>query len=553
VSPLLGLVLAGCPYIGDDAAFERFDVDDDGHAWPDDCDEGDPSVFPGAEERCNGVDDDCDGTVDEDDAIDASAWYSDADGDGHGDVSDVQTSCDPGDGWSADGDDCDDDEATTSPSAEEVCDDGVDNDCVDDPAHCRLVGDVGAAEALGGRVLTPAAPASVRGLAAGDFNGDGFSDLAVGHSSAAQVQVFLGPFEGERSTPDWTLSGPSGSRFGHALVADDLDGDGLDDLVVTAPGWTRQLLGGPVPSAGAAFAFVDAAWRAADPVDLGPYVLVEGASSYEGLGHSLAVVRGPEPRVAVGTPSVGILLVSPAGEPVAGIGYDRELACPMNEALAALDLDGDGQEELAGSSDGCPALVGGAGLAHVYPGDLEGEHGAEAALLVVHGPHPQDAFGFNLADRSDLDGDGHDDLLVGAPSVTGDLGRTGAWFGFSGTGRGELTADLATWRRDGPGVDGIFGFSQLVEDLDGDGLADLFVAGPRSAGDGGLGRVWYGPVGSGAPNPELALTGAVGSYFGVAAVALPRANDDAIADLAVWEITPNAPTSTVHIVFGRGQ
>ncbi len=90
-----------------------------------DCDDEDPEVSPGATERCNGIDDDCDGEIDEDPT---TTWYADADGDGYGNASFTVDSCDPGEGWVDDATDCDDTEATTHPDAEEACN-GVDDDC----------------------------------------------------------------------------------------------------------------------------------------------------------------------------------------------------------------------------------------------------------------------------------------------------------------------------------------------------------------------------------------------------------------------------------------
>src|SRR5690606_35535699 len=59
----------------------------------DDCDDTRAAVHPGADESCNGLDDDCDQTVDEDDAIDALDWYPDLDGDGHGSAGAIRKAC----------------------------------------------------------------------------------------------------------------------------------------------------------------------------------------------------------------------------------------------------------------------------------------------------------------------------------------------------------------------------------------------------------------------------------------------------------------------------
>ena len=94
-----------------------------------DCDDGDDDVNPNADEVCGGEDEDCDGTVDESGAVDATDWYTDSDGDGYGDTSSsVTTACDEPSGSSSDNSDCDDTDDTVYPSADEVCD-GVDNNC----------------------------------------------------------------------------------------------------------------------------------------------------------------------------------------------------------------------------------------------------------------------------------------------------------------------------------------------------------------------------------------------------------------------------------------
>jgi hypothetical protein len=58
-----------------------------------DCDDHLATVHPGAPERCGGGDEDCDGEIDEPDAEDATAWFTDADGDGAGDPASEVAAC----------------------------------------------------------------------------------------------------------------------------------------------------------------------------------------------------------------------------------------------------------------------------------------------------------------------------------------------------------------------------------------------------------------------------------------------------------------------------
>ncbi len=112
--------------------------DRDGDGYGDsDCDDSSAAVHPGADERCDGLDNDCDGEVDED-AVDGNTWYADADADGFG--ADAIQGCEAPAGAVTNGYDCDDEDPSAHPDAEERCnlaDDDCDGLIDEDAAEAR--------------------------------------------------------------------------------------------------------------------------------------------------------------------------------------------------------------------------------------------------------------------------------------------------------------------------------------------------------------------------------------------------------------------------------
>ena len=112
-----------------DEGTDSFDDDGDGYTEDaGDCDDSDPAIFPFATEVCDGLDNDCSGETDGEDVIDGVTYYQDVDGDGYGNPAAPLTACETPSGYVLDSTDCNDIDSSAYPGAEETCD-GADNDC----------------------------------------------------------------------------------------------------------------------------------------------------------------------------------------------------------------------------------------------------------------------------------------------------------------------------------------------------------------------------------------------------------------------------------------
>jgi hypothetical protein len=185
------------------------DADGDGHAACEDCDDSDAAVNPDATELCNGVDDDCDGTVDEPDAADAATWYADDDGDGYGDAASSTVACDEPMGFSDDPSDCDDADASVHPAGAESCN-GVDDDCdgsVDE---------------------------GVQDTFWADADGDGYGDAGSSTEACSQPTGYVAD-DTDCDDGDAAVS-PGGTELCNG-VDDDCDGSVDEDSAIDAPTW----------------------------------------------------------------------------------------------------------------------------------------------------------------------------------------------------------------------------------------------------------------------------------------------------------------------------
>ncbi len=453
----------GCQVAYDDVCTEDgeastwyLDADGDGYGQPEDC-----------QISCQQPEDyvrnslDCD---DEDPGSSApTTWYLDQDSDGYGDsAQDSQLSClPPSEDYTATPGDCNDDSPTIHPGAEEICD-SVDNDCNgysddDDPAE----------------------PADTQTWYM-DYDGDGYGDPDFVTTSCSQRAHEV---SNDDDCDDLNESiNPDGIEVCDGA---DNDCDGVTDrsasLSCLGAAETRYQGTGEDRSAGSAVAIVGDIDR-----DGHSDFLIGSPSYTPGQAH---IVFGDD-KLDSGT-------IDLSGE----LQLSGETAYSYTGASlsSAGDVDNDGyadflvgapEEDTAGELAGAVYLVSG-----VDVGRSDFVLSSSSALKIT-GDKSLDRLGLGLSSAKDVDGDGYDDVLIGAPGESGisdeRIGHAYLLFGDALSDRGTgSVGDLAAVTIDGSHGEGQVGSALGAGDLTGDGLVDVFVNAPGVSGSNGEVYLFY--------------------------------------------------------------
>jgi hypothetical protein len=352
---------------------------------------------------------------------------------------------------------------------------------------------------------------------AGDVNGDGYADVIVGAPGydAGEVDesaafIFLGSAtgiaDGNPGTAQSRLEGGQvGAAFGASVAgAGDVNGDGYADVIVGAPAYDAG-----EADEGAAFVFLGGAAGIPNASATSAQARLESDQSSANFGAS-----------------------------VAGAG----------------DLNGDGYADVIVGAPAYDAGEADEGAAFVFLGGAAGiaDTHAAGAHARLESDQPGAGLGTSVAGAGDVNGDGFDDVVVGAPGFESGLSKQGAAFVFHGGAAGIAGG--------GPGdaaarIDGDLIFAELgravagAGDVNGDGYSDVIVGAPRdTAGElfEGAAFVFHGgPAGitggsAAAANAWIQGDEWVGQ-FGASVAGAGDVNGDGYADVIVGGSLYDAP------------
>ncbi|MBN95818.1 MAG: hypothetical protein CL928_17395, partial [Deltaproteobacteria bacterium] len=348
---------------------------------------------------------------------------------------------------------------------------------------------------------------------AGDVDGDGYADILIGDmrveptDDAGSAILYAGGQSGPSSTPSWTVSSPqTGSDFGVSVSsAGDVNGDGYGDVVVGASGHDNG------------------------QVNEGRAYLYLGSSSGLSSTHAWRGESG-----------------------IAGARFG-------NSVSSAGDVNGDGYSDVLvgaylGDYNSAPP-AGGDGYAYIYLGAPSIV--SETPTWTDESDQASSSFGYSLGTAGDVNGDGFDDVVVGAYEYDNGQNDEGQVFLYEGTASG--LASEPSWTAEGNQAGAQFGWAvDGAGDINGDGYADVVIGAPKyDNGQSNEGRAFVYHGSATGLSPTAAWTAEadqVGAELGFAVDSAGDVNGDGFDDLIVgahlWRNAENDSVGKAYLYLG---
>lgn len=390
---------------------------------------------------------------------------------------------------------------------------------------------------------------------AGDINGDSYSDVIVASpfwsltddEQQGWTSVFLGSSSGlDDFDQGWDHGVEPYDLFGYSVAfAGDVNGDGYGDMIVGAPGadnvYSQEgravIWYGHTP-------WVDQntdwfAWGGNDGIRFGSVVATAGDINGDGYSEVI-IVANPGDEHDLG------LIRMYAGGPQAtqetaswnkqGNQEDMYFGFAVNSAG---DVNGDGFSDII---IGAPHYDNGQpneGVIFIYQGTESGPQ-SSGYYFMKESDLAGAQFGFSVASAGDVDRDGYDDVIVGAPyweQGVGGADEGGAWV-YRGTSTGMVSTPY--WYKESDQAGALFGWSVAgAGDTNGDGYAEVIIGAPLAENDidddgEGMAFVYRGSAGGIISTPYFSKDAdQAGAHFGASVASAGDVNRDGYADLIV--------------------
>ena len=379
----------------------------------------------------------------------------------------------------------------------------------------------------------------------GDINGDGYGDILIGddQSGSNPGEGFAAVYYGGASMngiADVVVNGEdSEDWFGSSVsVMGDFNGDGFTDYMVGAPGFATDT--------GKTYVYLQAYY-----INTVPNWMMTGDLGGDNVGYAVNIIGdingdgyddfavGAAAQTGSNLGQVFIFFGGPALSKTADVTLGADIASKsFGTSVAPLgDINGDGYMDFGVGDNYYNYNVG---RAYVF---LGGETINTTPALIVTGS-TNSFLGRAIISAGDVNNDGYDDFIITQDAYDTFTGRVQIHYG------GEALSAVPDVVFDGLGEYNFFGRSVAVGDLNGDGYDDIAIGADRHSNYTGRVHVYYGGD-SFDSNPDEVLTGeSNGHYFGYALAIVPNFNGKDSASLIVGGYGYGGDTGRVYVYSG---
>lgn len=384
---------------------------------------------------------------------------------------------------------------------------------------------------------------------AGDFNGDGFGDVIIGaygySTNVGRAYIYYGGSTMNSTADNITLGFLSNEFYGYSVSdAGDFNGDGYSDVIVGGYGHSVSLgrayilYGGASPDAtvDAVFTgqnsgdeFGKSVSSAGDVNGDGYDDVIAGASNFNSGDGSAYLFRGGE------SPSNSAAKILPA----------ENAGDKMGHSLTGCgDINGDGNDDFIVTANLNDQNGTSSGRVYLYFNTMTGN---DISDLSINGTTANEYLGNVVSNAGDVNGDGFDDVIAGAYGYNSLQGRALIYFG------GNTMNNVPDVTLTGASTGDRFGFSvSCAGDVNGDGFDDVIVgaSGYNSGTFQGRAYIYFGGSSMNSTADVTMTGGAALNYFGESVSGAGDFNNDGYDDVIVGANGYNTNQGRVYLYLG---